>query len=106
VSGAFRTARDGLEVRVRVTPNAGADRVEGVETRDDGTEVIRVKVRAVPDKGKANAAVIALFANLLGVPKGAVSLTSGATARQKALRVTGDPAQLAARLAALLDHGD
>jgi uncharacterized protein YggU (UPF0235/DUF167 family) len=91
---------------VRVTPNAGADRIDGVETRDDGTDVVRVRVRAVPDKGKANAAVIALLADVLGVPKRAVTLTSGDTARQKALHVAGDPALLAARLAAHLDHGD
>ena len=106
MSSAFTATRDGLAVRVRVTPNAGADRIEGVETRDDGAEVIRVRVRAVPDKGKANAAVIALLAAALGVPKAAVRLTSGATARQKALHIAGDPALLASRLAALVDHGD
>jgi uncharacterized protein (TIGR00251 family) len=106
VSGAFTAVPDGLAVRVRVIPNAGADRVEAVETRDDGTDVIRVRVRAVPDKGRANAAVIALFATALGVPKSAVSLTAGAAARQKALHIAGDPRALAARLAAHLDHGD
>ena len=106
MSGAFTPAREGLAVRVRVTPNSGANRIEAVETRDDGTEVIRVRVRAAPDNGKANDAVIALLAAALGVPKSAVCLTSGATARQKALHIAGDPAQLAARLAAHLDHGD
>ena len=106
MSVAFTATRDGLAIRVRVTPNAGGDRIEGVETRDDGAAVIRVRVRAVPDKGKANAAVIALLATMLGVPKTAVRLTAGATARQKALHVAGDRAVLAARLAALVDHGD
>jgi uncharacterized protein (TIGR00251 family) len=106
MSAAFTATSDGLAVRVRVTPNAGADRIEGVETRDDGTEVIRVRVRAVPDKGKANDAVIALLAKALGVPKGAVALTGGGTARQKALHIAGDPALLSARLAAVVDHGD
>ena len=106
MSAAFHATRDGLAVRVRVTPNAGADRIEGVETRDDGVEVIRIRVRAIPDKGKANDAVIALLAASLGVPKRAVTLTAGDTARQKALHIAGDPAKLAARLADLVDHGD
>ena len=66
---------------VRVTPKASADRiiVEG------GT--VRVHVTAPPDKGKANKAVIALVARSLDIPKSAVELLRGETAREKLLRV-------------------
>lgn len=87
---------------VRVTPNAGADRVEGSELRDDGGAVLRLRVAAVPDKGKANAAVIALLSKALAVPKSAIRLTAGETARIKLFAIDGDPAVLAARLATLL----
>ena len=86
---------------MRVTPNAGVDRIEGTELRDDGSAVLRVRVRAVPDRGKANAAVIALLAKALGVPKSAVTLASGDTARFKTLAIEGDRAALAARIDAL-----
>ena len=88
-------------MHLRVTPNAGADRIDGTELRDDGSAVLRVRVRAVPDKGKANAAVIALLAKALGVPKSAVELVSGDTARLKTIAIEGDPAALAVRLEAL-----
>jgi uncharacterized protein YggU (UPF0235/DUF167 family) len=52
--------------------------------------VLRVRVSAVPDKGKANAAVVALLAKALGVPKSAVSVVSGETARIKTVTVIGD----------------
>ena len=91
----------GLTLRLRVTPNAGLDRIEGFETRDDGTSVLRVRVKAVPDKGKANAAVIALLAKALGVPKSAIRVTSGETARLKTVRIEGDMAQLAEKLSNL-----
>ena len=97
----YRLTPEGLVLQVRVTPNASADRIEGVETRDDGNVVLRVRVRAVPDKGKANAAVVALLAKALGIPKSALQLTSGETSRFKTLRLSGDPAALAAAIDAL-----
>lgn len=98
---AWRAGAKGLTLYLRVTPNAGADRIDGTELRDDGSAVLRVRVTAVPDKGKANTAVIALIAKALGVPKSAVTLVSGDTARLKTLEVEGDPAELAAKVEAL-----
>ena len=90
-----------MTLHLRVTPNAGADRIEGVEQRDDGTSILRLRVAAVPDKGRANAAVIALLGNTLGVPKSAIAVTSGETARLKTVAIAGDGAALATRLEAL-----
>ncbi len=99
--GPFRVEPGGVTVLLRVTPNAGRDAIEGLETRADGSSVLRLRVRAVPDKGKANAAVAALLGKALGVPKSAVSVVAGHTARLKTVAVAGDPARLAAALAAL-----
>ena len=94
----WRPAPGGVLLAVRVTPNAAADRIEGIETRDDGTSALRLRVRAVPDKGKANAAVIALLGKALGVPKSSISVATGETARLKTLLLTGDADDLDARL--------
>lgn len=77
-------------LRLRVTPNAGRNAIEGFETLADGTEVLRIRVAAVPDKGKANAAVIALLAKSLRLPKSALTITSGETARLKTIRIDAD----------------
>ena len=98
----YRLSPTGLSLFVRVTPNAGRDAIEGVEIRDDGSAVLRLRVKAVPDKGRANAAVIALLSKALGLPKSAITLTSGGTARQKTLALSGDATALAAALAALV----
>ena len=97
----YRLSPTGLSLFVRVTPNAGRDGIDGVEIRDDGTAVLRVRVKAVPDKGKATAAVIVVLAKALGVPKSAISVTSGDTARLKTLAVTGDSAALVQAITAL-----
>lgn len=72
--------------------------MDGVEQRDDGTAVLRVRVSAVPDKGKANAAVVALIAGMLGVPRSSIRLVSGETSRVKTLDVMGDGTALAAAI--------
>lgn len=81
-----------------MTPNAGRTLIEGVEALADGTAVLRLRVAAVPDKGKANAAVIALLSKTLGVPKSAITLLAGDTARLKTVAIAGDAATLIARL--------
>ena len=97
----WRRDADGILLSLRVTPNASADRIEGVEERDDGSAVLRIRVTAVPDRGKANAAVTALLAKGLGIPKSTITLVSGDTARLKTVRLAGDPDALLAALAAL-----
>lgn len=97
----FRRTETGLLLFLRVTPNAGRDAIDGAEARDDGSMVLRVRVAAVPDKGKANAAVIVLIAKALGVAKSSIALASGETGRMKVLAVSGDPGSLTERAAAL-----
>jgi uncharacterized protein len=70
-------------VAVRVTPRSGRDAVEGV----DELGALRVWVMAAPTDGAANKAVIKLLAKALAVPRGAVTVVSGATSRHKQLRI-------------------
>lgn len=101
-SSFYRPTPEGFLLSLRVTPNAGRDVIDGVEIRDDTSTVLRIRVSAVPDKGKANAAVCVLLAKALGVPKSSISVVSGETARMKTVLVAGQGSELAARLAALL----
>lgn len=85
---AARAKGDGVAIAVRVTPKAGADRAEGVVDDADGPRLV-VKVRAAPDKGAANAAVVAVVAKLLGVPRSDVAVAAGHASRRKTLSVAG-----------------
>lgn len=58
-------------IRLKVVP--GATR-EGVEWLGD---LLKVKVRAPPEKGKANTAVEELLAERLSVPLASVKITAG-----------------------------
>lgn len=70
-------------IAVRVTPRSSRDAIEGVDEAGE----LRVRVTAPPADGAANAAVVKLLAKTLGVPKGAVTVVSGATSRHKRLRI-------------------
>ena len=59
-------------------------------------------MRAVPEDGKANAALIAVVAKSLKLPASRIKLAAGATSRVKTLVLSGDPVELAARLEVLL----
>ncbi len=98
----LRLRRDGIELHVRLTPKSAADALEGVEATADGRSHLKARVRAVPEKGAANAALERLLAKALGVPPSSVSVTGGATSRLKTVRVSGDPALLALRAGELL----
>jgi uncharacterized protein (TIGR00251 family) len=92
---------DGIALHVRLTPKSSRDALEGVEVRADGARALKVRVRAVPEDGKANDALIALIARRLKCPASRVKLTGGATSRQKTLFLEGDPDDLVAKLEAL-----
>ena len=98
-------SREGVVLRVRVTPKSSKDAVEGLEATPQGP-ALKVRVRAVPDKGAANTAVAETVARWLGVSKGTVSLLSGSTARVKSLAIAGDGASLAAQLERRLGERD
>lgn len=76
-----------MRLTVRVTPNASRDTVEGVGLDANGRPYLKVRVCAVPEDGKANKAVEKLLAKTLGLPKSAVKLVTGHTARLKILDV-------------------
>jgi uncharacterized protein YggU (UPF0235/DUF167 family) len=87
---------------VRLTPKGGRNALDGLATLSDGRVAVKARVRAVPEDGGANEALIALVAKTLGAPKASISLASGHTSRLKVLNIKGDGAALAARLEAAL----
>ncbi len=87
---AWRIVGDGLAIAIRVTPRAGRDALSA------GTDDHLVaRLAAAPVDGQANAALIALVAKAFGLPRRAVNLVAGDTARVKRLHLAGDGAALA-----------
>ncbi len=81
-------------LRLKVTPSASRDAVVGWQG-----DVLRVRVRAPAQRGKANDAVLRLLADALGVERRRLRIVRGETSRQKVVSVDGlDEAEIRARV--------
>jgi uncharacterized protein (TIGR00251 family) len=68
-----------LTLSVKVTPKSSRNEVTGF--LDDGT--MKLKIAAVPEKGKANAEVCEFLADQFGVSKRSVQIVRGETSPLK-----------------------
>lgn len=71
-------------LKVRVSPRARSDMVVGWME-----DVLRVRVKAPPERGKANDAVVRFIASTLGLPTAQVTLRRGGGSRNKLLYIDG-----------------
>lgn len=91
----------GVELSIKLTPNAARDeigRLETVSTAFGEIQVLTLRVRAMPVKGAANAAALKLIAKWLDVPKSSLSLVQGGQSRIKRVLIEGKAGDITAQL--------
>ena len=86
-----------MRVAVRLTPRARAERIDGV-----AAGALEVSVTAPPAENQANEALLRLLAQEWRLPRRELSLAQGGKSRNKIVHVAGEPAELLARLTALI----
>ena len=116
----LNTNKNGVTLRLRLAPKSSKDALvkfeadtDGVNTDGTGTdgtgtgrantggkERLKATVTAVPEKGKANTALIKLLAKKLGLPKTRISLIAGDQSRYKTVHFEGPPEDLIKELKA------
>ena len=90
------TAESNVRLAIKAVPNAARSEVVGWLG-----EALKVRLQAPPVDGKANAELCRFLAERLQLPKGAVTLATGAGARQKHVIINGlDSAAVRRRLEA------
>jgi len=93
-SGSFYSIQaDFITLKVKAKPGARQDSVLGVR----GTELL-VSVRAVAEKGRANAEIARVLSKALGVSRGSIVLKLGGASPHKVFQV---PVQAAAAVQSL-----
>lgn len=81
---------DGVSIAVKVHPRAKKNAITGTVG-----DAFKLALTAPPVEGRANEAVIEFFAKLFRVPRSSVTITAGATSRNKVVRVEGVSVQTA-----------
>jgi uncharacterized protein YggU (UPF0235/DUF167 family) len=94
VNGESETGATHLRLHVRLNPRGGRDAIESIDALVDGGTRVKARVRAAPEKGAANDALIALVAEHLDLPKSSIAVLAGATSRRKILAISGDASEL------------
>jgi uncharacterized protein (TIGR00251 family) len=91
---------EGTILPVRAHAGARSNEIRG---QQEG--MLKVCVTQAPEKGKANKAIVALLSKTLDLRKSQIELIAGETSPQKRFLVRQvAPAELAARIAAVLDE--
>jgi len=89
-----------MKLQIKVIPSSSKDCIAG--WLDDS---LKVKVRAPPDKGKANKAVIKVLEKNLDLAKGSISISSGTTSSRKVIEIDcEDDNIIQQKLAAILKN--
>jgi uncharacterized protein len=78
----------GATFAIKVHPRARKNAITG-----ELGGALKLSLTAPPVEGKANAACIEFFANLLKVPRSSVTIAAGQTSRNKRIAVAGLTAQ-------------
>lgn len=84
----LRESKLGISFEVRVVPRSGRIGIRGL--LGSGEKVaLKIALHAAPIEGRANQELIEQVADLMDVPRAAVSVIAGAQSRSKVLRVQG-----------------
>ena len=85
-----RRGKKGFFIRIRLTPNSSRDQIAGLVRLASGECALKVRVRAVAEKGKANKAAIKLIAKSAGLAPSKFLLASGGKDRNKELLISDE----------------
>lgn len=74
-------------LRIKVIPKSPKSEVTEIMRDDSGEPTIKIRIKAVPEKGRANAELIRFLSKELHVPKENISIISGKSTALKLVRI-------------------
>ena len=83
----FEETKEGIVLRVRLSPNSSSCGVKGKFIYVDGKEYLKIGVLSVPENGKANKELIDFLAKEFRLAKSDIKIISGEVDRYKKVLV-------------------
>ncbi|MBT4917403.1 DUF167 domain-containing protein [Candidatus Peregrinibacteria bacterium] len=74
-------------LRVKVVPKSSKNEIAEIFTDEEGEKTIKIKIKAVPEKGKANAELIKFLSKETGVSKSQITILNGHTSALKLIKI-------------------
>ena len=72
-----------MKLQIKVIPSSSKDCIAGWLEN-----TLKIKVKAPPERGKANEAIIKILVKTLSLPKGSIKISSGATSSRKIIEIS------------------
>jgi hypothetical protein len=74
-------------LRIKVIPKSPKNEITEIMKDQTGEETIKIRIKAPPEKGKANAELIKFLSKELEIPKENISIISGKTDHLKLIKI-------------------
>lgn len=80
--------KDGLlYLNVKVIPRAQKTELTELMQGPEGEEILKIKVAAVPERGRANAELCKYLSKVFNISKSAVMVSQGQTSQRKVVKI-------------------
>ena len=91
----FQEIKNGILFEVKIIPKSSKNEIVGWEENH-----LKVKIKEIPEKGKANKELIGFLSKTLKIAKSNIKIVKGETSRIKKVEICGINAATAAELLA------
>ena len=81
-----------MKLQIKVIPSSSKDCIAGWLE-----DTLKIKVKAPPDKGKANKAVIKVLEKHLNLAKNSIEIVNGSTSSKKIIKITCENEEVLAK---------
>ncbi len=75
-------------LRIKVIPKSPKSEIAEIMTDESDEQTIKIRIKAAPEKGKANAELIKFLSKELNIPKSNISIISGKTDKLKLIKIS------------------
>lgn len=76
-------------LRIKVIPKSGKNEILEILDDPENGPTLKIKIKAVPEKGKANQELIAFLSKEISLPKNQIEIISGKTDQIKLIKIHG-----------------